>query len=317
MVTTTDMTLSIVIVMSNTRELLRNCLKSIYENTTGIEYEVIVVDNNSTDGSAEMVEEQFPAVKLIRNSENLGFSKGNNQGFAASAGRYMLALNSDTMVLNHAISAMVHFMDERSDAGACGCKLLNEDGSLQPSWENFPTILSEIFYGTPLSRIFPHRKRRPFSQGVYEVDWVSGACLMVRRETIEQVGGFDERFTPAYSEETDWCYRIKQDGWKVYYLAQPEVVHISGQTTKQKPTRFAVQLQRSKYLFFRKHRRLPYAWLYRVLKGTACLAKLTARCLSFIFVKRARHKTIQVINEQWQVFLFLLRPGAPIPQQEE
>ena len=297
---------SIVIVTSNTRQLLHNCLESVYENTTAIEYEVIVVDNNSADGSAEMVEEAFPVAKLIRNDQNLGFSKGNNQGFAASRGRYILALNSDTIVPGDAVQAMVRFMDEQTDAGACGCKLLNANGSLQPSWESFPTMLSEIFYGTPLSRVFPHRRRNRLSHGVYEVDWVSGACLMVRREAFEQVGGFDERFTPAYSEETDWCYRIKAGGWKIYHLTEIAIVHLWGQTAKAKPTRFFLQLHRSKYLFFRKHKGVLYAEIYRILRATSCLIGLCVNAIGYVAHSSSRDSRRSFLERNWALFKMLL-----------
>ena len=265
--------LTVVIVNTNTRQLLEECLNSVVENTAGIKYEIIVVDNDSNDGSPDMVRNEFPTVKLLLNDRNLGFSVSNNRGFTVSSGRYVLALNPDTLVCGNALSQMVEFMDEHPEAGACGCKLLNADRSLQPSWESFPTVLSEIFYSTPLNRLFSHNKRLE-SHGVYEVDWVSGACMMVRRETLEEVGMFDERFSPIYSEETDWCYRIKTSGWKIYYLPDPSIVHLEGQTTKEKPTWFFLQLQRNKYVFFRKHKGLLYAELYRLLRTASSLAVL-------------------------------------------
>lgn len=310
------MDLSIVIVNTNTRALLKDCINSILNYTTGIEYEIIVVDNHSTDGSSEMIRAEFSTVGLIQNERNLGFPASNNRGFAISSGRYVLALNPDTVVVGNALSSMVRFMDERPDAGACGCKLLNADGSLQPSWENFPSLLSEIFYGTPLNKIFPHRKRRE-SNGVYEVDWVSGACLMVRRETMNDVGVFDEQFSPIYSEETDWCYRIKQHGWKIFYLPEPEVVHLCGQTTKWKRIWFAVQLQKTKYLFFRKHKGIVYANMFRILRSTICLGKWMAYCLKSPFAKRPKDRLLENIEEEQQKLMFFISPAGHAAQLNE
>jgi GT2 family glycosyltransferase len=299
------MDVSIVIVNTNTRELLKQCIDSILDNTTGLEYEIIVVDNHSADGSSEMITAEFPSVRLIQNDSNLGFPASNNRGFAVSSGRYVLALNPDTVVLGDALSSMVSFMDEHAECGACGCKLLNGDGSLQPSWENFPSMLSEIFYETPLNRIFPHRKRRK-SNGAYDVDWVSGACLMVRRQTLEEVGVFDERFSPIYSEETDWCYRIKAGGWKIYYVPEPEIIHLSGQTTKKKPIWFYLQLQRSKYLFFRKHRGVLYAETYRFLRIVICAVKLcldSLRSLTHTMPKDSRSSCLKRNRSLLKMFL--------------
>lgn len=245
--------LSIVIVTSNTRELLRNCLESVFENTSGVNYEVIVVDNSSTDGSVEMVERTFPCVKLIRNDENLGFAKGNNQGFAASKGTYILALNSDTVVQDNAILATARFMDEHPEAGAVGCRTVHPDGSLQLTYERFPTILTEIFYTTPLSRLFPHNVAED-RDGYLDVNWVQGSFLMLRRAALEEVGMFDEMFSPAYSEETDLCYRLKQAGLRVYYYPDATIVHLRGQTTRSRDTWYFLQLHRNKFRFFKKHR---------------------------------------------------------------
>ena len=308
--------LSVVIVNTNTRDLLRDCLTSIRQGTHGIQYEIIAVDNNSADSSAQMVRDQFPDAKLICNDRNLGFAISNNRGFAVSSGRYVLALNPDTIVLDNALTLMVQFMDRHPEAGACGCRLLNRDGSLQPSWANFPTLLSEILPKTAVNKIVPSGNRLQ-SQAVYDVDWVGGACLMVRRETMEQVGVFDERFSPIYSEETDWCYRIKQRGWRIYYLPQPEIVHLSGQTTERKRIWFAVQLQRSKYLFFRKHKGIAYANLYRILKGAICLGKWITCCLKLFLVGTSKAQLLETIEEEQQKLMFFIRPNAPAPQLRE
>ncbi|MDD5772178.1 MAG: glycosyltransferase family 2 protein [bacterium] len=302
------MDLSVVIVNTNTRDMLRDCLKSIFQETKGIEYEVIVSDNNSTDGSKEMMEREFPEVIIIKSSGNMGFSGANNLGFGISKGRYILALNPDTIVLKTALSDMVGFMDNHTEAGACGCKLLNADKTLQPSWENFPTIFSEIFYATPFNKIFTHSRR--MNRGdFYEVDWVMGACLMVRREVLEKTGGFDEIYNPIYSEETDWCYRIKKLGWKIYYYPEPEIIHLWGQTTKKKAVWFSLQLQRNKYLFFKKNYGIIYANVYR-----GC--RLIIYSLLIIYYSVASifdNDKLNSLKQKWKLFILFLHPKLKMP----
>lgn len=306
------MDLSIVIVNHNTCELLRNCLNSVYANTNGIEYEVIVVDNNSTDSSVMMVEREFPSVKLIRNSENLGFSRGNNQGFAASSGNYVLSLNSDTLVLNNAVEVAVRFMGRHPKAGAVGCRTVGGDGELQLTYERFPSILSEMFRTTALSRLFPPNTGEDRG-GYLEVDWVQGSFLMLRRAALNEVGMFDEIYSPAYSEETDLCYRLKKAGWLAYYLPDVTIVHLGGQTTKSMYAWHFLQLHRSKFIFFKKHRGALYAHAYRSLRSAMCLvrmAMLLARVALHIGESDYLRRRLKL---QWQLFRFLSDPRLTLP----
>lgn len=237
---------SIIIANWNARDLLDQCLRSVYAAVSDVHFEVIVVDNGSTDGSVAMVREQFPDVRLIRNQENRGFAQANNQGMGISTGRYVLMLNNDTIVSPGAIEQMVRFMDAYPNLGALGAELRNSDGSLQPSWAQFPSLLSEMS-----GRNF--RVRRPFADGrAYLVDWVGGACLMVRRQVIEQVGLLDECLF-MYSEETDWCYRMAQAGWQIGYLPGASVLHFGGASSRQEDTRMLCELYKSKLYFFHKH----------------------------------------------------------------
>lgn len=238
--------LSVLVVNWNTRDLLAQCVQSVYDTVGGVEFEVIVVDNGSTDGSQAMLRERFPAIHMIANEENAGFTRANNQAIGASRGRYVLLLNSDTIVQPGALEAMVRFADCRPEAGIIGCQLLNADLSLQLSWAQFPTFWSEL-WGCNV------RKRRSTADALaYEVDWVGGACLLARREAIEQVGPLDEGFF-MYSEEADWCFRMVKSGWKVYYLLGGQVVHLGGRSTQQVSDRMLVQLYQSKLRFFGKH----------------------------------------------------------------
>jgi len=265
-----EVELSIVIVNWNTRDLLVQCLESVYAHSPDGEFEVFVVDNASTDGSAQMVRERFPQVQLIENSENVGFARANNQVITLAKGRYVLLLNSDAIVLPGAISAMVMFMKQHARIGVLGPALLDEEENVQPSWAKFPTIWSEL-------RGVHHRDREPFldptqsGQPVeaYQVDWMAGACLLVRKEAIEQVGLMDERFF-LYSEETDWCWRIKAAGWHNVYYPQARVMHFEGSSSAQDLSRTYFFLYHSKILYMHKHFGVWRAALLRT--GFAVLA---------------------------------------------
>ena len=258
---------SVIVVNWNTRELLLQCLQSVYDTGAGLPLEVIVVDNGSTDGSVAAVREHFPQARLFVNEENLGFVRANNQALAVARGRYMLLLNSDAALRPGALSALCRFMDRHPEAGIVGGKLLNPDGSFQSSYMDFPSLGDEILLMTKLHRFlrssyFPSHPPQE-SQKVQEADWVSGACLMIRREAVEQVGGLDEDYF-MYSEEVDWCWRVKQAGWKVYYLPEAEILHWGGQSIGQVPLHKRARVYKSKLLFFRKRRGRWYATLFRL-----------------------------------------------------
>lgn len=263
-----NLDLSVIIVNYNSKKFLQNCLKSVFAETSGLNFEVFVVDNNSSDGSTEKVKKLFPKICLIQNSENVGFAKANNQAIAQSKGRYVLPLNPDTRILSNAISKLVRFMDMRPDAGAAGCKVLNPDGSLQYSIRNFPTFINQLSECFFLHRIFPRiglfsemvRNIKRYQQ-TQVVDWASGAVLIVRREAINQIGMLDENFF-LYSEEEDWCYRAWQAGWKVYFYPKADIIHHSGEyNTNQE---LFTQLVKSRFLFFKKHkggRAIIFRWV--------------------------------------------------------
>ncbi len=255
--------LSIVIVSWNVRDLLRQCLRSILADLSACQLanlqtcEVIVVDNVSTDGSAEMVQAEFPDVHLTVNAENRGFPAANNQGLAIAEGRYALILNPDTEVVGDALATMVAYADANPDVGVVGPQLLNDDGSVQSSRRRFPNLATALFESTWLQACASRRLLQRYyvqdqpDDATLDVDWVMGAALMVRQEAIEQVGPMDEGYF-MYSEELDWCKRFKDAGWRVVYLPSAQIVHYGGKSSDQVVTSRHIHFQCSKVRYFRK-----------------------------------------------------------------
>jgi hypothetical protein len=247
--------LSIIIVNRNTKEYLLPCLRSVLENEEGTGWKIIVVDNGSRNGSPAEVKENFPSIDLIENEGNMGFAKAVNQGLQKAPGRYVVLLNPDTQVKKGAIGELISFMDAHPDAGIAGAKLLNSDGSKQNSIANFPSLATELSNKSLLRWLFPTRfpgKERDYSEPV-EVDSVIGACMMVRRDAIEQVGLLDEEYF-LFLEETDWCFRMKKAGWRVCHVPQAEVYHFQGKSAEKDKRRAKVEYYRSRYHFFNKNR---------------------------------------------------------------
>ncbi len=250
--------LSIIIVNWNTRELLAGCLESLERSNVRtlerLNVETFVVDNASTDGSADMVRERFPWARLIENCENVGFARANNQALRQATGRYVLLLNSDTAVQPGALETLVRFMDGNARAGACGARLLNSDGSLQPACHPMLTPGREFWRLSFLDRVWPHASypvHRWDTATPRRVEVIKGACLLLRREALEQVGALDEAYF-MYTEEVDLCYRLAQAGWEVWYVPAAVVTHHGEGSSRQAQEAMYLQLYRSKMRFFRK-----------------------------------------------------------------
>ena len=288
------MRLSIVFLNYNTRDLTRQALNSVLAAAEGLTVEIFVVDNASVDGSADMVAEEFPQVKLICNEANVGFAAGNNVALRQVTGEYVLLINTDTIVRRDALRTMVEFLDAHPEAGACGCKILDPDGTLQlDSRRGFPTPLAAFCKMSGLSRFFPKHPLIAHYHMTYldpeqtaEVEVLSGSCMMVRKAAMDQVGLLDEDYF-MYGEDIDWCYRFHQAGWIIYYVPTTSIIHFRGESGRGVPLRILYRKSRAMSIFVNKHmaRRFRFfpLWLLQVgiaLYGTFRLLARAGRALA-------------------------------------
>jgi hypothetical protein len=287
--------ISIIIVSYNGREYLRRCLRSLLEHTRGLEYEVVVVDNASRDGSADMVAEEFPSVRLLRRPSNAGLSTALNQGIRLSGGEMTVLLNPDVELRDNPFPAMAQYLRDHPEVGILGPRILDDDGSLQLSCRRFPAFSVAFFNRySLLTRLFP---RNPFSvrylmtdfdhSGTAEIDWLSLACWMAPRRLFDEVGFLDEGYF-LYNEDVDFCQRVHRAGRKVVYLPEVSVVHRIGGSTSTLPNRSVIERHRSMWRYYRKYMRRGF-----LLDGPV-LAGIVARCaytLAFSNVKRLRRRS--------------------------
>jgi len=251
--------LSIIIVSWNVVDLLAACLKSIFERPNDtLRIEVIVVDSASTDDSVAMIQKRYPQVKLLPQSENLGFVRCNNLAFKIAQGRHILLLNPDTEIVGHALTHMVAYLDANLNVGIVGPRTLNSDGSDQSTRRRFPTLMIAFFESTwlqpyaPKSLLDHYYVAESPDDGVFDVDWVQGSALMARRDVCEQIGDLDEGYV-MFSEELDWCKRAKNAGWRVVYLGSTQIIHHGGKSTDQAVANRHIYFQESKLRYFRKY----------------------------------------------------------------
>ena len=279
--------ISIVIVNYNTARLTAACLESILKDNWDVDAEIFVVDNGSSDGSVEMLEEQYPQVRLIANGENLGFARANNLALREAKGKYVLILNPDTVLPPGTLQKVIRFMDIHPKIGVLGPKLVKADGSMDLACRrSFPTVLDVYLRLLGVDRLFPKSKLFGHYNLLYldpsksyEVDSVAGAFMLVRRQAIDEVGLFDERFF-MYAEDLDWCYRFKLAGWKVFYLADVEVLHYKGKSTRQEYSRMIREFYKAGFQLYQKYHAenssLLLDWLMRIAMCTKMTATLVA-----------------------------------------
>ncbi len=255
--------LSIIIVNWNTRDLLADCLKSVYETVHDVAFEVFVVDNASSDGSAAMVRERFPSVHLIENDENVGFARANNQAIRESAGEYVLLLNSDTVLLDRAVTRLCGDLDRSPYVAAAGPRLLNGDWSVQhyPCRTLRLDNLLILLWRLPGYRAFWRGAEE--AGGICFVERIKGACLMIRRDALAAVGVLDEGYD-LYCEEDDWCIRATRSQWHLLYDPAAEVIHLGGSSSGQTRPLSRARLYRSRVRYLRLHHGSISAKVYRL-----------------------------------------------------
>ena len=306
--------LTIIIVNWNTRDLLRDCLNSVYAETEETSFEVLVVDNASSDSSAEMVKREFTQVRLIENEENLGFARANNQAIRQSSGSYVLLLNPDTVVLSRALDKMVSFMRAHPDVDASGPMILNTDGSPCSSahdtsytFGSGADFLLRESLATYLPRLLISKlgKRESYSPHPRQVGWVTGACMMMTREAVDKVGFLDEQCF-LYSEEADWFYRLKQLGGKTYFIPEAQIIHHLGQAMKQTDTALKYYYQ-SRYVFIKKHHKKVQAYFFRFMVAIDCFAASCAFLLLQAVVKGDKRDEMKwKLRCRWRAFLWAI-----------
>ncbi len=283
---------SVIIVNLNTRDLLETCLESLYRGSAPLRMEVFVVDNGSKDGSAEMVRRRFPETQLLLNATNEGFARPNNAAIRRSTGRYLFLLNSDTVVLAGAITTLVAFLDGHPGAGACGPRLRYPDGRQQYSVRGFPTIFThfcDMFFLDrlfPRSRVFGRGEMRYFNYDVSQkVDHITAAAFLVRREVLQNVGGLDEEFA-IYYNDMDWCYRMKNAGWSIWYVSEAAIIHHLGSTVEKVNRDFALfqVMYDNVMLFYQKRYGRGAVGAYKVIM----LAGFSVRAVAWTLISMVR-----------------------------
>lgn len=259
--------ISIIILNWNTRDLLAQCLDSIEQHKGDIELEIIVVDNASSDGSQAMLKEKYPQIALINNDQNVGFAKANNQAMQVAEGDYFLLWNSDAFATPNAIQNLLQLAEKEPRAAIVGAQLRNADNSFQASYSHFPNQLQEFLILTGLGRALLGRAYPSLGpeeqKGAQIVDYVEGACLLVRRQAFQEVGGLDEGYF-MYAEEVDWCYTMAKHGWQVWYQPEAKIIHLGGASSTGRRTHREADLYRSRIRFFRKHYGNRSAWFLKI-----------------------------------------------------
>ncbi|MBK9306358.1 MAG: glycosyltransferase family 2 protein [Nitrospira sp.] len=274
-----DLDLSIAIVSYNTRTLVLDCLKSVFETSGKMTVEVILVDNNSHDGTPEAVRNQYPTMSLIVNPQNRGFSKAVNQALEVSCGRYLLMLNSDTRLHPHALEHMVTSLDREPDIGAVGCKQWTEDGRMYQSCFPFPSVRDHLTYAAFFRRCAPGLQGALASKLAIDcsqsqdVDWINGACLMVRRDLMKACGGLDEGYF-MYFEDIDLCRAIRKKGYRIRHMADADVTHLIGRSGERHREQLNLVWEFSRIRYVEKHFSLFARWIMKTWIATGAIVRL-------------------------------------------
>lgn len=308
--------ISIVFTNWNTRDYMRDCIYSVREKTRGVTYNIVVVDDGSTDGSVEMLRTEFPDVKVIVNERNLGVAKAYNRGVAKATGRYIQMLNTDMILVGNPIKTLYDFLESHPEAAACGAWLRNRDMTSQTSFGNFPSMkmaLADAFFLNELfpRAGFPKRSAIPVESinAPFETDYVTGASMLFRKSIVDKMGFLDDHFT-SYYEETDFCYRVKRNGFgKVFFVPDAQIIHFGG-VSFGKVRKYQTQLQWSGYNKFQtKHHGKAYSFIARLFYGWHYSVKLVFRFLLYLIADAGQkeEKKNYCLNA-WYAFRFSLVP---------
>lgn len=292
---------SVIIVNWNTKDLLLDCIKSLIETTKKIKIEIIVVDNASSDGSPEAVQQNFPRVKIIVNKDNLGFARANNIGIMGSKGRYICLVNSDIKVINNALDQMISYMDNNPGVGVLGPKTLNADMTLRKNCRKYPSLWNMFCRSLGLHVLFP---RIPFFSDtlmiyfdhstIKKVNVLPGCFLLVRREALNDVGGLDENFF-IYGEDKDWCKRFNYSGWDIHFFPSAEVIHFAGQSSSAAPIRFIIERLKANSYYWKKHHKKITYFLYVLILIFHYFIRLIGSSVLYIFKpSRRRNNAYEV-----------------------
>ena len=275
------MDVSIIIVNWNSADYVRKCVASVLAHTQGLTYQIIVVDGASFDGCGAMLAREHPEVHFIQSQENVGFGRANNLGFQSARGRNILCLNPDTELTGNTIRVLMERLESLPGAGAVGCRVLNADGTLQTSCiQSFPTVLNQLLDSDFLRARFPRSRlwgtAAFLSSGNHPevVEAVTGACVMLKREVVERVGGFSPEFF-MYGEDLDLCFKVRKSGQLVYYVPETSLIHYGGSSTRKQQSSFSIVLMRhSVQQFLRMNRGVISASLYRLMLGGSSIVRL-------------------------------------------
>lgn len=289
----TNCLLSFIVVNCNGHKFLFQCLQSIENTVKDLCYEIWMIDNGSSDSSVAKTRELFPHVKIIENKKNVGFAKAVNLALRRMNGKYAVLLNNDTLLKRDAIRLIIELMEQEPDIGMCGGQLLNADGSKQNSIANIPNLITELTNKSFLRRVWPSKfpGKELKLQRPIEVESLIGACLVVRKKAIEDVGLLDEAYF-FFFEETDWCLRFRQHGWKIFFHPAAEIVHFQGGTAKKEYVRSKIEYWKSRYIFFRKHRSITE-------QKILCISLFLRLVLAFTFSIVCNAFTFFAV-EQWR-----------------
>ena len=305
--------LSIIIVNWNTKDFLINCLKSIQRDNS-CNLEIIIVDNNSSDGSVEILEKQYGHIKLIRNSSNLGFAKANNIGINASMGRFIALINSDIIVHKNCLNTLIRFMDNNPEIGAAGPRILNPDRTVQISARKSPGIWNNLCQVLGLNKLFP--KSSFFSDwfmtywqhdSVRKVDALSGCFIIVRKEAVRETGVLDEKFF-FYGEDLDWCKRFRDKGWDIALCPDAQATHFGAASSSKTPISCYLQLQKADLYYWEKHHGRVGGLIYRL---TAILRQVTRIIFNLIRLgcpPEQRADIIFRLKRHWSSLKWLIIP---------